>query len=345
LVPTPTVAYTNPNATGTLTFTPVANTSGTATITVTVNDAQAANNTVSRTFTVTVAAVNDPPTLNAIANLSIAEDSGLQTVSLAGIGSGAANESQTLTVTASSSNTGLVPNPTVAYTSPNTTGTLTFTPLANATGTAAITVTVNDGQAQNNTVSRTFTVAVSVVNDPPTLNSIANLTINEDAGLQTVNLAGISSGGENQTLVVTASSSNTGLIPTPTVNYTSPNATGTLTFIPVANANGPATITVTVNHGASANYTIPRPFRVTVHPVNDAPTLNPISNLTINEGPGLQTVNLAGISAGAGESQPLIVTAISSDNSLIPNPTVIYASPNATGSLTFTPVPNPSSWT
>ena len=63
------------------------------------------------------------------------------------------------------------------------------------------------------------------------------MTINENAGLQTVNLSGISSGAANQvqTLTVTAASSNPGLIPNPTVNYTSPNATGTLSFAPAAN--------------------------------------------------------------------------------------------------------------
>ena len=81
-----------------------------------------------QTFTITVTAVNDEPTLNAIADESVNEDAAEQTVALAGIGSGAANESQTLTVTASSSNTALIPDPTVVYTSPNATGSLKYTP-------------------------------------------------------------------------------------------------------------------------------------------------------------------------------------------------------------------------
>jgi hypothetical protein len=53
---------------------------------------------------------------------------------------------------------------------------------------------------------------------------------------------------------ITAASDNTALIPNPTVNYTSPNATGTLTFTPVAGAQGTAHITVTVkNSGGTAN--------------------------------------------------------------------------------------------
>ena len=123
----------------------------------------------------------------------------------------------------------MIPNPTVNYSSPNTTGTLTFTPVPTANGIATITVTVNDGGASNNIVTQTFTVTVNPVNQPPTLNALSNVTINESAGLQTVNLSGITSGATNevQTLTVTAVSSKTGLIPNPTVNYTSPNTTGT----------------------------------------------------------------------------------------------------------------------
>ena len=46
----------------------------------TVNDGQSANNTVSRTFTVTVNAVNDAPTLDALSNVTINENAAAQTV-------------------------------------------------------------------------------------------------------------------------------------------------------------------------------------------------------------------------------------------------------------------------
>ena len=118
---------------------------------------------------------NQPPTLNAIVNISFNENAGPQTVNLSGITSGATNEVQTLTVTASSSNPGLIPTPTVIYTSPNTTGSIVLTPAVNAYGSATITVTVNDGGASNNIVSRTFTVTVNPVNQAPTLNALANV--------------------------------------------------------------------------------------------------------------------------------------------------------------------------
>src|SRR5262249_21969870 len=147
-----------------------------------------------QTFVVTVNSVNQHPTLSPPADVTINENAALQTVNLGGIGSGAANENHALTDTASSSNPGLIPNTAESYTSPNSTGSLSFTPVPNAFGSATITVTINDGGTSNNIVTQSFLVTVNPVNQPPTLSPLANLTINENAGLQTVNLSGIGSG-------------------------------------------------------------------------------------------------------------------------------------------------------
>ena len=55
---------------------------------------------------------------------------------------------------------------------------------------------------------------------PPTLNALGNLNINENAGLRVVDFSGISLGTGGQ-LTVSAVSSNPALIPNPAVNYTS----------------------------------------------------------------------------------------------------------------------------
>src|SRR6185436_18575039 len=138
--------------TAALTFTPNKDVFGTATITVTVNDQQNANNKVSRTFVVTIAQVNRPPTLSAINPVTVNEDSGNKTLSLLGIGPGAASEgSQTVSVSASTEQTDLITNLGTSYSGSGSTGSLTFRPVDNANGTATITVTVNDGQGDHNT--------------------------------------------------------------------------------------------------------------------------------------------------------------------------------------------------
>ena len=161
--------------------------SGTATITVTVEDGgldgdlstSADNATFSRSFDVFV---NATPTLNAISNLTIDEDAAQQTVSLAGISAGG-GESQPLRVTATSSNTGLILNPAVTYSTANATGSLAFTPVTDQSGTTTITVTVEDGGLDGNlstagdnaTFSRTFDVTVNAVNGTPTLLSLIHI--------------------------------------------------------------------------------------------------------------------------------------------------------------------------
>src|SRR5439155_1435759 len=155
--------------------------------------------------------------------------------------------------------------------------------------------------------------------------------LNEDAPAQTVGLSGISAGPaneSNQPLSVAVTSSNPAIIPTPSVSYSSPNGTGSLTFAPLPEVNtaagGPVTITVVVNDGQGLNNTVTRTFTVTVTPINDSPTLDPLSPLTVNQEAVPQTVSLTGISAGpANEAdQPLTVTATSSNPALIPIPVV-----------------------
>ena len=240
----------------------------------------------------------------------------------------------------------------VNYTSPNTTGTLTYSLLPFASGTSTITVTVSDNGSTANggivTFSRTFIVTVTPANQAPTLNPITvNPTVLENTtALQTVNLSGIGVGPGNtgQTLSVKATSSNTALINTPTINYTANNPTGVLTFTPQPFVSGSAVITVTVTENGGTvtggTTTVSQSFTVTVTPVNQPPTLNPILNpAAIAENAGTQMVNLSGIGVGPGNTgQTLNVSATSNNTALISTVGVNYAPNNPTGQLVFTPV-------
>jgi len=111
------------------------------------------------------------PTLDAISDITVDENSPQQTVNLTGITSGSATESQSLTLTATSSDPSLIPTPLLTYTSPNTEGTLQFTPVANGSGTSTITITVTDSQAAGMTFQRSFVVTVVPANDAPVANA------------------------------------------------------------------------------------------------------------------------------------------------------------------------------
>ena len=293
---------------------------------------------------------NNPPTLDAISDpAAVLEDAAEQTVNLTGIGTG--GETQALQVSASSDNPGLIPDPAVTYTSPDATGSLAYTPVADQSGSAVITVTVTDPgldddfgtPADNKTTQQMFTVVVSPVNDPPTLNSIGNQNVDEDDADLIILLGGITAGGgETQPLAVSAVSDNPTLTPTVDVTYTTPANNGTLTVGLLANASGVATITVTVTDGGldgdlntlGDNGTFERMFDVTVAAQNDPPTLDAIADpAAVFEDTPSVMVNLSGIGAGGGETQPLAVTASTGNNTLTFAPIVTYTSPNGTGSI------------
>ena len=113
--------------------------------------------------------------------------------------------------------------------------------MTGATGTATITVTVTNSGGLDIQVQ--FTITVNPVTQPPTLDAIANQTVIENCGAQTINLTGISAGNAGQTVSISATSGNTALIPNPTVSYTNPGSSGTLSYTPAAGATGTATIT------------------------------------------------------------------------------------------------------
>lgn len=231
---------------------------------------------------------DEDPTLDAIPDQTIDQGTSSLTVNLTGITAGS-GESQPLRVTASSNNKPLIPDPVVTYTSPASTAVLTFAPNVTTPGMAEITVTVEDGGPDNNlnttgdiatenaTFDRTFKININASN-PPTIDPISDITIDEDATEQTVNLTGITAGPDGpQALSVVASSNNTDLIPNPTVTYTSAETTGSLKFTPNFNQHGTATITVTVEDagedgdiGTTAdNITTDITFLVTVNEVVD----------------------------------------------------------------------------
>ena len=117
-----------------------------------------------QTFTVTVTAVNDTPTIAPIAPVTTTEDTASAPVTFT-IGD-VETPATALTVTATSSNVALVPDANLVLSGTGADRTLVITPAADQAGTATITVTVSDGTAST---PQTFTVTVTAVNDAPTL--------------------------------------------------------------------------------------------------------------------------------------------------------------------------------
>ena len=327
LVPAARLTLGGSGATRTLTMVPATNQFGTTVISISVSDGGAS---VTNSFTLTVNPVNDAPTLNAIGNLVLNEDAGLQTVNLAGIATGASNEFQVLTITAVSGDTNLVPHPVVSYNGSNATGTLNFTPVPNASGPALITVTVDDGAPSNRFASQAFLVTISATNDRPFISDIPNQVMNEDTLLA---VAFTISDAETPAhrLTLTATSTNTTLLPVTNIFFDGAGPGRLLFLKPSLNATGLTLVTVTVSDGQT-NAT--DSFLLTVSAVNDPPTLNPITNVALLVNFANTDISFNGISSGApNENQTLSVTAVSSNTALVTINSVSYTAGATNGSV------------
>ncbi|MCP4170678.1 MAG: hypothetical protein GY758_07905, partial [Fuerstiella sp.] len=197
------------------------------------------------TASATVTAVNDQPTFSASSPSSVNEDAGAQTVaSWATFDAGPPDEDGGQSVNAYAvsnvSNSGLFS----AGPAVDTSGNLTYTPATDANGSSTFDMTVqDDGGTANSGVdtsspAQTFTITVNSVNDTPSFTKGADETVNEDAGVQTVNgwATAITKGPADesgQILTFSMSNDNSGLFSTQPAT----DASGNLTYTPAADAN------------------------------------------------------------------------------------------------------------
>ena len=274
-------------ANGTLTFTTAPNAVGNTTVTVVLRDDGGVLNggsdtSVAHTFSIAVTPVNDTPGFSPGANQAVLEDAGARTVTAwaTTLSAGPGDESgQTLSFVVTADNTALFAvQPAIADN-----GTLTFTPAANAGGSATVTVQLRDNGGTDNggfdtSAVQTFTIDVTPVNDAPSFVNGAPQTRNEDAGPQTVVgfATAISSGPANeagQVLNFITSNDNDVLFSAaPAIA-----ADGTLTYTPAPNKFGTAVVSLRLrDDGGIANggvdTTAVQTFPITITAVNDNPS-------------------------------------------------------------------------
>jgi hypothetical protein len=203
--------------------------------------------------------VNVAPSFSAGPNQTVLEDSGAHAVAgwATAISPGPANESsQSVSFTVTNDSPALFAvQPALA-----SDGTLTYTPAADANGTATVTVVAHDDGGtldggSDTSAPSTFTLTVDAVNDAPRFNAGPNQSVVSVLGAQSVAgwATGITPGPANesaQSVTFTVSSDNPGLFTVQPVVASD----GRLTYTPTLLAIGTATVTVrAVDSGGTAN--------------------------------------------------------------------------------------------
>lgn len=327
-----------------LAFTNAPNANGVANVQVSVSDG---GPVVTQSFSFTLTPVNDAPSFSLAGNIGVQEDGGPQNIAglALGIDDGDPELNQTLNfiVTLDSGTVGFSVPPAISPA-----GTLSFTTSPESSGTANVSVFLQDsGGGSNQSPVQNFTINVAPVNDAPSFVAGTSITVGEDQGVQTLPgwASAINDGepAEVQTLnfVTTVVGGTLGFTTAPSVN-----ANGDLSFEAAPDAAGTATVEVYLqDSGGTANggqnQSPVQSFTITVTPVNDPPSFTLLFAEVSLEDAGPRTVpNYAtAISRGGGNDETAQTLSFTVGSN---NPALFSAGPaiSPTGTLTYTAAPN-----
>ncbi|MCA5931583.1 putative Ig domain-containing protein [Pectobacterium versatile] len=310
-------------ATGTFTGTPANGDVGSLTIKVTATDGS--NASVSTTFGLTVTNVNDAPVVSGtVPPQSVAQDSSLNFTLPSGLFTDA-DAGDTLTLSATLADGTPLP----AWLSFNpATGTFSGTPANGDVGSLTIKVTATDGSSAS--VSTTFGLTVTNVNDAPVVATpIPAQSVAQDGSLSFTVPAGTFTDPDGDTLTLSATLADGTALPA----WLSFNpATGTFSGTPANGDVGSLTIKVTATDGSNAS--VSTTFGLTVTNVNDAPVVSStIAAQSIAQGGSLSVTVPAGTFTDP-DGDTLTLSATLADGTALP----AWLSFNpATGTFSGTP--------
>jgi VCBS repeat-containing protein len=258
---------------GKILYSPAENYFGQDALTYQVHDGSGATDTA--TVNITVNPVNDVPTITAVEDQTIDEDTATGAIAFT-VGD-VETEAGSLTLSGSSSNEALVPVSNIVFGGTGADRTVTVTPALDQFGNATITITVSDGEAG---VDESFLVVVNPVNDAPVIEgSVPDQTKDEDAPSWTLDLTPFESDVEDSGagLNWSVGGVDTALF---SAAITDPE-NDILTFTPVADAFGSDAITLTLTD--SGGLSVSQDVIVTINAMNDTPTDVVLSEIRVDE--------------------------------------------------------------
>ncbi len=283
---------------------------------------------------------NNPPTISNIANQTIDQDATLSGVSFT-IGDDKTATSA-LTISGQSSNSTLAADGDITFSGSGANRSLSIVPNAGQFGTTQITVTVSDGEK---TTNETFTLTVNEKgitpepNNPPTISSIADVTINQDEITSDLPFTV----GDDKTaladLSVSGASSNTTLVTNGNIIFDGSGKDRIVRVTPNLGQFGTTQITISVSDGEKSATEI---FTLTVKekevtPVpNNPPTISNIANQIIDQGETLSGVSFT-VSDDKTAAASLTVTGQSSNLILVGNGDISFGGSGANRTLNITP--------
>ena len=246
-----------------LTVTPISNATGDGSITVYANDGELSSASIS--FDVSIQNVNDAPILSSVSNPDAVNEDG-ENISITLSASDVDGDDISFSIDADNDD---------MFAAISIDGSVvTLDPANDVSGTSAVYVFATDGVV---TVSDEFIVTVNPVNDPPILASISSSEFAEEG---TISIPLNGSDIDNSTLLYLASSNE---------NVSTSFSGNILNITGVQDFFGSLSLDISVSDGELSDT---KSLNLNITPVNDAPILNEVSDVSFDED-GVSNLNLS----------------------------------------------------
>ena len=184
-----------------------------------------------------------------------------------------------------SSNRRLVPEANVQFRESGRETVVLVTPAANEAGKSLISIYATDGIAH---ATQSFNVTVTAVNDAPTVSKVPDQVVPEDASMPAIPFTVGDVETPAASLIVTATSSDTDLLPGHAIVLVGEGATRTLKASPKLGSSGRVRVKLTVSDGDASTV---RDFEICVGSSNHPPLANAGPDQTVS---GTNVTHLTG---------------------------------------------------
>lgn len=204
-------------------------------------------------------------------------------------------------------------------------------------------VTVSDGVYSS---TEKLIINIKDVNEAPTVSPVSDVLVMEDSGKSYIYINGISDGDESdiQNVDVDVSTDNSSLFSELYLLYTKGFSTAKLVYRPAPNKSGQTTIHLNITDDAGTAHngkdTYIYTFNFTVEAINDAPYINPMSEIVVDEDSGLKSTEINGLYDGDNNQQEIEISYTSSNPSLLSSFMISYKQKNPVVVVNFVPAEN-----
>lgn len=312
-------------------LTPNDNVSGTAAISVSATDPD--DQTVSKSFILSVGPVGLAPTLSDIPNQTTFRNQPTSVIRFTV--SDTETAAHLLSVTARSSNTSLAPNSNLLLGGSGRDRTLSIVSAANRSGRTTITITVTDEDGQS--ASDTFELSVNSNGGPPTISDLSDQTTLQNQPTLVIQFTIDDVETSAQLLTVSATSSNPSLVPNSAILLGGIGTERVLVLVPETGQVGITTIRLAVED--LDGHSTSKSFQLTVSLGGPPPSLSDIENQeTFQNEP--TAVILFIVSDAQTEPASLSVHALSNDPFLVANSNILLGGNDSIRTLQIQPEPN-----